>query len=112
MEPAKYDLKLIKGNTLQPLEISISSITDDLAFDLTAVTGSWDIKYRPGDDEPVVHPLLVTVTDAVAGKIKVEFTGMEIPAGNYVHELTLVFPEGKITVIRGVLQITERITEC
>ncbi len=111
MEPAKYDFKLIKGNTLQPLDITVSS-TDDLPYDLTGVTACWDIKYRPGDDEPVVHPLVVTITDAVAGKIRADFTDMEIPASKYVHELTLVFPEGKITVIRGILQIVERISQC
>lgn len=111
MEPAKYDFKLIRGNTLQPLQLTVSS-GDNTALDLTGATGCWEIKYRPGDEEPVVHALVVTVTDAPAGKIRVDFTGLDIPAGTYVHELTLIFPEGKVTVIRGTAKIEERISSC
>lgn len=108
-----FDFKpIIKGSTLRPLEFTLTSLKDGSAIELTGVTLYWQIKYRAGDEE-ILHSLDCDVTDTLAGKIRLNAWDVTLMEGNYVHELTLDFPnDGKVPLFRGKFPVILNITEC
>lgn len=119
MKPGEYNfIDHTAGDTFLgiPFAIYDKSSGTNVPVSLIGAVIKMQIKLNPKDDivykELSTDNSLITIVDAVGGRINIESFNIDFPAGKYFYDIQITFSSGKIrTYIAGTWNILQDITK-
>lgn len=102
-----------RGDTFD--EVAFELKKDGVAVDLTGATIHMQVRKAPGS--PVLLDFIstasagITITDATAGKFKINSTIINLDANGYLYDIQITFSSGEVrTWISGQFTVSNDIT--